>query len=341
MVDKRKERKLRKRRRRRKTILSIILVLFLSSLIFVIYEYNAGKNAAEEEVKDIWDQEEKEKREEEFQGTEQVNKKQTNVLILGEDSDKYGISRTDTIMIGQYDEDENRAKLVSIMRDTYVNIPGHGYNKINAAFAYGGPELLRQTIEENFGIDIHYYAIVNFQGFERIVDTIAPDGIEIEVEKRMYYFDNLGDVTIDLQPGLQKLNGENLLDYARFRADSENDFGRVRRQQQVMSALKDEIVSFTSIWKIPRAIGTIVPYVDTNMSSSKILSIATDFLMDVPDEIETMRIPVDGSWWDSTYEHAGAVLEIDEQKNIDALHEFLNVEDKEKEEQELGTETEQ
>ena len=92
------------------------------------------------------------------------------------------------------------------MRDSYVHIPDHGHNKINHAFFLGGPELLRQTIQTNFGIDIEYYAIVDFQGFIQAVDTIAPDGIEIEVEKYMDY-----RIDVVLHPGLQKLNGKELL----------------------------------------------------------------------------------------------------------------------------------
>lgn len=202
--------------------------------------------------------------------------------MLGSDLDSNGTSRTDTIMIGQYDVEHERAKLVSIMRDTYVQIPGHGYNKINAAFALGGPELLRKTIKHNFGIELNYYAIVNFKGFENIVDTIAPDGIEIDVEKRMRY--SAKDVNIDLYPGIQTLNGEQLLDYARFRNDAESDFGRVRRQQQVMSALKEEVLSFTSLMKLPRAIGTLQPYIDTNMETSKVLSVASEFFLNTPNK---------------------------------------------------------
>lgn len=224
-------------------------------------------------------------------------------------------------MIGQYDVEHDRAKLVSIMRDTYVQIPGHGNNKINAAFAIGGPELLRKTIKQNFDIDLNYYAIVNFKGFENIVDTISPDGIEVDVEKRMRY--STSDVDIDLYPGVQKLNGSELLDYARFRSDAESDFGRVRRQQQVMSALKDEVLSFTSLMKLPRAIGTLQPYIDTNMKTSKILSVSSEFFLNTPDTIETMRIPMDDTWTDPTYSHAGMVLEIDLEKNKEALNEFL------------------
>ncbi|SEP84061.1 LCP family protein [Piscibacillus halophilus] len=316
-MEKRKDRKKVKRKHKRKKILLIVGSLVLIFAAYFTYEFQAGKYAAEKEMEQYKDSDKSDQYEDEFNGIEELNSDVINVLLLGEDLSENGSSRTDTIMIGQYDVKHNRAKLVSLMRDTYVEIPGHGYNKINSAFSMGGPELLRQTIKENFDIDVNYYAIVNFKGFENIVDTVAPEGIEMNVQKRMIHTD------IDLHPGIQKLDGEQLLDYARFRSDHENDFGRVRRQQEVMSALKDEVLSFTSIMKLPRTVGTLQPYIDTNMDTGKILSIASEFFLETPDEIETMRIPMDDTFTDETYSHAGAVLELNLEENRSALNEFL------------------
>ncbi|MFC4403705.1 LCP family protein [Gracilibacillus xinjiangensis] len=314
--------KKRKKRRKRKLILFAILIFFLSAVVFSAFQYWEGKKEAEERINDPERNEEMEEYANEFESAEPVDGK-LNMLILGEDSADEGIPRTDTIMIAQYDADEQRAKLVSIMRDTYVNIPDHGYNKINAAYAFGGPELLRKTIVENFDIDIHHYAIVDFEGFEHIVDTIAPDGIEVDVEKRMVYTDTADGLYIDLHPGVQTLNGEELLGYARFRHDAESDFGRVRRQQQVMGLVKDELLSFSSVIKIPKVVGTLIPYVNTNMSETNIGKYALSFLTNTPKELETMRIPIEGSYWDEDHSHAGAVLEIDEAENRQALEDFL------------------
>ncbi|MDV2887733.1 LCP family protein, partial [Alkalihalophilus pseudofirmus] len=88
-------------------------------------------------------------------------------------------SRSDTIMIAHFNEDKGTLKLTSIMRDCYVEIPGYGKHKINSAFARGGPELVSQTIKQNFDIDLQYYAIVDFQGFEQLVDEAFPDGVKI------------------------------------------------------------------------------------------------------------------------------------------------------------------
>src|SRR3954447_10445169 len=98
----------------------------------------------------------------------------TNILLLGSDARGNEVSRADTIMIAHYNENKGTYKLTSIMRDSYVDIPGHGKHKINSAFAIGGPDLMRQTIKENFDIDLQYYAIVHFQGFVQLIDEAFP-----------------------------------------------------------------------------------------------------------------------------------------------------------------------
>ncbi len=317
--ESRVSRKQRKKKSKKKWILYSILLFALVIVSYSIYEYNAGKKAAMEKL-DLTEEQKRlqDKYENEFKGVEDDLGK-TNILLLGSDSRGGADARTDTIMIGQYDPDKNTAKLVSIMRDSYVNIPGFGYNKINAAFNFGGPELLRQTIKKNFGIDVEYYAIVDFQGFTHVVDTIAPDGIEIEVEKHMSE-----KIDVVLEPGLQRLSGEELLGYARFRSDRDGDFGRIQRQQKVMKVLKDEIVSFTGVIKLPRVVGTIQPYITTNMKTSTIISLGSDFLLSPPDDIETLSIPVREETWDSTISGVGAVLEFDEAQQRQHIQEFLN-----------------
>ncbi|MCP8615569.1 LCP family protein [Salirhabdus salicampi] len=317
MTQRRLLRKRRRRKQRRNFTILFFCLFVIGTISYSLYEYYAGKSSASDH-KSEEQQKQSEEYEDEFQGETDITGK-TNVLILGVDSRDEEKARTDTIMIGQYDTEQETAKIVSIMRDTYVYIPGYGYNKINSAFFHGGPELLRQTLKANFDINVEYYAIVDFQGFIQVVDTIAPKGIEIDVEK--YMSENLD---VELFPGLQRLNGKELLDYARFRQDHENDFGRVRRQQQVIGALKDEFLSIAGVMKLPRVVGTIQPYVDTNMKTTKILSIGKEFVLNPVGDIESLRIPIDGTFWDETYEHAGAVLAINEEENRKALQQFLN-----------------
>ncbi|WP_181349145.1 LCP family protein [Thalassobacillus sp. CUG 92003] len=321
--------KKRKKKRKRKIILALLCVLFLSSIAFASYEYMAGKRDAlgiisgsSEDYEDTKENESQYK--EEFKGVDN-NDGKTNVLLLGVDQRDQETSRSDTIMIGQYAPEENSAKLVSLMRDTYVDIPGHGYNKLNAAFAIGGPELMRKTIKENFGIEVEYYSIVDFDGFEHIVNTVKPEGIEIDVEESMQHKDNAG--TINLEPGTQKLNGDELLGYARYRGGASSDFGRVERQQKVIKRLKEELVSVSGALKAPRLLGTVQPYFDTNIGKGKMLGLMKDFLFNPVDEIETLRIPDEGTYWSERKEYPiGLVLAHDEAANREALQEFLNEE---------------
>ena len=309
------------KRRRKKSpfkIGLIVLTFFIALIGFGVFQYYSGYISASEENNLPAGNEESEK--DSFKGVEDLEK--INVLILGVDS-KSEEGRTDTIMVAQYDPETGSAKLASIMRDSYVSIPGHKDNKINQAYNYGGPELVRQTIKENFGIDVQYYAMVNFDGFAQVVDILSPDGVNIDVEKRMKYTDRAGGLYIDFQPGLQKLNGQDLLEYARFRHDAESDFGRVRRQQQVIAAIKDELISINGIAKLPKMMGTVQPYIDTNIRSKTILSLAKNFLMDKKD-IETIRIPIDGSFENASYSHAGSVLELDREQNKQALQDFFS-----------------
>jgi polyisoprenyl-teichoic acid--peptidoglycan teichoic acid transferase len=293
----------------------VILVLLLGLSGYIYYQYSQGLQQAS--GKSTVSAGETTKTE--FNGAETELTDKINILLLGVDSRGEEKSRTDTIMIAQYDPENQKAKLVSLMRDIYVEIPDKQSYKINTAYFLGGPELLRKTIKQNFDIDIHYYAVIDFKGFESVVDTLAPNGIEMDVEKRMS--ENIGVV---LQPGLQNLNGKQLLGYARFRHDANGDFGRVERQQKVINALKDEAISINGVAKLPKLVGTIQPYIDTNLEGLDLLAVVKDFFLHPPADIETLTIPVEQSYTMESYEHAGSVLEIDFEENKQAIEQFLN-----------------
>lgn len=305
----------RKKKRKRTKILIGLFALLLALSAYVVYEYWAGKRSANSEMSI-----ETQTGSADFNG-EESPKGKTNVLLLGIDQRGDEVTRSDTIMIGQYDAETNKVKLVSLLRDTYVNIPGSGYQKLNAAFALGGPELMRKTIQENFGIHLKYYAVVDFNGFVNIVDTLAPNGVEIEVEKDMYYKDGAG--TIDLKQGKQKLTGKELLGYARFRNDARGDYARVERQQKVMKALKDQTLSFTGITKLPRVIGTIQPYLETNMGAPAILGYSKNLIINPPEQIETLSIPTDVYHTDQYVNGIGAVISHNEEETRNKIQEFL------------------
>lgn len=289
----------------------VFFLLLFGLLGFYSYgQFQAGLKDSQEEAGE-------QKTEYTFNGTRDENGN-TNILLLGSDSRGEENARADTIMIASYNPDKGTYKLASIMRDTYVSIPGHGQNKINSANAFGGPELLRQTIKENFEVDLQYYAILDFQGFVRLIDTAFPQGVEVDVEKRMS-----ANIDVTLEPGLQKLDGEHLLGYVRFRQDAVGDFGRVERQQKVVREIGTQLTSVQTIPKLPKLIGVVTPFVNTNMNTADILFMARGFLSDEGRSISTQRIPVENSYQNQRVSGAGAVLVIDFEENRQALSEFL------------------
>jgi LCP family protein required for cell wall assembly len=241
-----------------------------------------------------------------------------NVLLLGSDSRGEKQARTDTIMVAHYDSQTHKIKLISLMRDMLVSVPEHGQQKLNAAYSFGGPELLRETIKENFGLDIHSYAMVDFKGFEKTVDLLVPNGIEVDIPYEMSY-----GIDTKLEKGKQQLHGKELLGYVRFRHDRLSDFGRIQRQQEVISKLKDEAVSLHSIVKLPKLLSLINKYIDTNMDGSTLLTIGKDMLSKKSRDIETISIPEVGSFQNKRDEKLGDVLEVDFGQNIEALNNFI------------------
>ncbi|MBS4179233.1 LCP family protein [Lederbergia citrea] len=241
-----------------------------------------------------------------------------NILLIGSDSRGDDRGNSDTLMIAHYNQNTHEMKIASIMRDTYVDIPDHGKHKINAAFAFGGPELLRKTIKQNFDIDINYYAVIGFDGFPKIVDVLAPNGIEVDIPYEMSY-----GIGMTLHPGKQVLHGKELLGYVRFRQDRLSDFGRVGRQQEVMSKLKEQAVSIHSLVNLPKMLGIADPYIDTNVETGTLLAIGKGLIAGKSKQMETVRIPIEDSFVNERVD-IGAVLSIDIDKNKQALKEFLS-----------------
>ncbi|MGG4470567.1 LCP family protein [Paenibacillus alvei] len=301
---------IKKKRKWIRNILSIVILLIVICTMFIIYQYKSG---VIESTKDVNN---KGKDYDFLPAEPQIG--EMNILLLGSDSRGEEHSRSDTLMIAHYNSNNNSIKLASIMRDTYVDIPGHGLQKINAAFAFGGPELVRQTIKNNFDIDVNYYAIADFKGFSKLVDIIAPDGIQVDIPYEMSY--GIGTV---LKPGSQILHGKDLLGYVRFRHDRLSDFGRVERQQEVMSKLKEQAISAHTIYNLPKIIGLATPYIDTNLDTQSILSLSKGLLLNSTDGLESLRIPIQDSY-ENDVVNVGAVLKADLDTNKEALSSFFN-----------------
>lgn len=146
-------------------------------------------------------------------------------------------SRTDSMLLLHIPEGDARPTLVSLLRDSLVTIPGKGKNKLNAAYAFGGPQLLAKTVETNTGIHLDHYIEIGFGGFAGVVDAIG--GVNICVETRMVD----PKAGLDLQPGCQDLTGPQALGYVRTRATPRADLDRVLHQRKFLSALVDKVTS--------------------------------------------------------------------------------------------------
>ena len=199
-----------------------------------------------------------------------------NILVMGVDQRVDDVGRSDTLFLVSINPKTHQIYQLSIPRDTMVQIPGHGWDKINHAFAYGGKDLTVKTVEKFLGIRIDHAVEIEFQGFNRIVDAIG--GVEIDVEKRMYYEDPWDDqgLVIDLQPGLQHLNGETAITYVRYR-DEEGDIGRIARQQKFMRAVISQVSNPGIITRLPAIITEVSGAVETDLSTLELLSLGRFF----------------------------------------------------------------
>ena len=309
MENNRRPIKTKRKIRKGRLFFTIFLILIISLTSYGIYQYRQGlKLASEDKIEP-----------QEFEADIKHDTVE-NYLILGVDSRGEEKSRTDTMMLLSMNHETNTIKLVSFMRDIYADIPNHRSYKLNTAYYLGGVQLLKDTLNNMFDIPIHHYALIDFKNFETLVDIIAPKGVEIDVEKDMSE-----NIDVELKKGLQRLNGKELLGYARFRMDAEGDFGRVARQQKVIEALKDEIVSISSIKNIPKFIGATQGYITTDVTNKEQLELMIKIITAGGVGIEKLTIPQEGTFTYKNYSHAGEVIQIDVEQNKQILHDFLNL----------------
>lgn len=200
-------------------------------------------------------------------------------LILGIDSRDGERARSDTIMLAAINPGKQSAYLISVPRDSYLEIPGKGHDKANHAMAFGGPKLVKQSLESFLDIEIDRYVSVDFDGFRKIVDELG--GIPIDVKKRMKYSDPSDDTYIDLQPGMQMLNGEQALDYARYRKSDlgkeDSDYQRIARQQEIMQAIAVKGASPESLSKLHALMRIMGQHVRTDLTEGEIAALLLAF----------------------------------------------------------------
>ncbi len=241
----------------------------------------------------------------------------TNVLIIGADRNSDGSEgRSDTMMVASINSKTHELKLVSFLRDLYVSVPGYGYDRLNAAYSYGGPAMLMQTIENNFRINIDKFIETNFDGFENIIDAIGGIDVEMTYAEAAFLNEWKGVGAVE---GTNHLNGENALYFARMRK-LDSDFGRTTRQRQVISSMFTSLKS-SGPFTMLSAGHALMPYLTTNMSRLELISFAISFASS--GNSETLSIPSDGTYYDYTTETGAMVLMPYYDANIALLKEFL------------------
>ncbi|SFT69328.1 transcriptional attenuator, LytR family [Selenomonas sp. GACV-9] len=230
-------------------------------------------------------------------------KDKSTIMIMGVDERDDDVGRSDTLMVASIDPKKNQASLLSVPRDTRVKIKGHGFDKVNAAYAYGKERLTQDTVENLLGVNIDHYVIINTKSFAKIIDALG--GIDIDVPKRMYYedpWDDDGGLIIDFKPGMQHMDGAKAITYVRYR-DEEGDLGRIRRQQDFIKACLDKMVSPAIIPKLPTIIREVMDSIQTDLSFRQLLEFAGTLKESKANGLKTDMVPgrplyIDGiSYW--------------------------------------------
>lgn len=276
----------------------------------------------------------------------QDTKDGVNILIMGTDGrigQNSAETRTDTIMVLNVSGSDKKIKLVSFMRDNLVYIDGYSQivngkkqtdNKLNVAYELGeqegqkGAEMVRKVLKDNFDLDIKYYALVDFQAFATAIDTLFPDGVTIDAKFSTLNGQPLTEATVGddlhatetesptqtIKVGKQQMNGSTLLNYARFRDDDEGDYGRTKRQQQVMSAVLEQIKDPTKLFTGSEALGKVFGMTSTNLPYSFLLTNGLSVIEGAQNGIERLTVPELGDWVDAYDVYGGQGLLVDQNK---------------------------
>ena len=244
-----------------------------------------------------------------------------NILLIGQDRrEGEETARSDSMILCTYHRKTGNVTMTSFLRDLYVPIPGHHDNRINAAYSEGGAALLDQTLRENFDLHIDGNIEVDFSQFSQIIDLLG--GVELELRE-----DEAAEINKEtgstLSAGVQLLNGEQALTYARIRKlDADGDFSRTSRQRKLMNAL---LGSYRNIkWKdLLPLIDELLPLISTDMNYGRLVLLAMEILPKLSDaQITNQRIPADGTFTDERIDGM-AVLSADLEANRQLLRETL------------------
>ena len=302
----------------KKVVLSLVMVLvILIGTVLGFYQHVKNKIYIEKEPSIS-------KSDTEFQEVKGI----TNVLLIGVDArDLDEPCRSDSMIIATLDNNNKKVKLTSLFRDTLVDIPGHGEAKLNAAYMLGGPELLMKTVKETYNVSIDKYIIINFWGFETIVDYIG--GIEVDVkdyqleELNKYIGESTGgnDCPVE-KAGIQTLNGKQALSYARIRYNVGDEYERTDRQREVIFKVMEKLQN-TKPSKYLGIMNTMLEYIKTNIDPLEALNMAYTIYKLPSLDVEQLQIPLVALSETRNYKELGSVFLMDRLQNASILYNFI------------------
>lgn len=253
-----------------------------------------------------------------------------NIAFFGVDQrDKNENGRSDSTMVLSIDKKHNKIKMTSIMRDSYVNIEGHGKDKLNHAYSFGGPQLAIKTLNQNYGLNIRDFVAVNFGDLAKIIDELG--GVQIDIKSNEVslvneYINDVASVTgLKGTPlrgsGTQTLSGVQAVAYSRIRYVGNGDFERTERQRTVLTALFNKIKT-AGPSEYPSLVNKLMPYVQTSMNPLDIIKIGTSALTNGITNLEQERFPVDGYCNGATINGVW-YLQFDEQTTKDQIYKYI------------------
>lgn len=257
----------------------------------------------------------------------------TNILLIGSDSRTEGDEgRSDAMILLSISKNTKTIQMISLLRDMYVEIPGHDGNRLNAAYAFGGPELLLETVSQNFGIEVNHYVVVNFQAFANLVDAVG--GVELEltneevqwVNAYLNEYNMLRDMPIDTDyldtslSGNIELNGPQALAFSRNRYIG-TDFGRTERQRKVLAAVIKKL-PLAALTNADGVIEGLFPNLTTNLTKWECMRLSLDAGKLILYDLVQSSVPLEGTY--SNAEIRGmAVLQVDFEANQEYLRQKI------------------
>lgn len=253
----------------------------------------------------------------------------TNIALFGIDAEEGEAGRSDSIMIATIDTHNKKLKLTSIMRDSYVNIDGHGLDKINHAYAFGKAQLAIKTLNENFDLNIQNFVAVNFSSLPKIIDKIGGIELDIDSEELEYinsYIRNVNTINNTNSPsiasaGIQHVDGTQAMAYCRIRYTSGGDYKRTERHREVLSKIFEKILSMSPT-TYPSLLNDLLPMVSTNLDGSEVMELGNKILKIGNTTLEQERFPRDG-YCEGQMINGVYYLTFDKETTVNQLHDYI------------------